>query len=190
LKCDIRKFFDRIDHAVLLKYLEKMFDPVIFNIIKNVIASFHTEIGKGLPLGNVTSQLFANVYLHELDWFIKHTLRMRHYVRYCDDFILLAASPEIAWVLADKIDTFLTNTLKLQLHPDKVLVRTWKQGIDFLGYVLLPHATILRPKTADRMLRQVTQENVSSYLGLCAHANAHELVCTVQNMIASPPSLC
>ena len=63
--------------------------------------------------------------------------------------------------------------MKLVLHPDKTIIRTWTQGIDFLGYVLLPHATVLRPGTARRALARVTERNVDSYLGLCVHADAY-----------------
>src|SRR3989338_11041458 len=74
---------------------------------------------------------------------------------------------------AEVSDVFLRETLDLALHPNKVHVRTWGQGVDFLGYVLLPKATILRPKTAKRVMRRVTSRNKTSYLGLCAHADAH-----------------
>lgn len=147
----------------------------------NIISSFETSPGKGIPLGNLTSQLFANIYLHELDWHVKQRLRIRHYVRYCDDFVLLVDSTDQAFALAEQVDTFLQENLSIKLHPNKVLVRTWKQGIDFLGYVLLPHAMILRPKTVQRMVSHITKENATSYLGLCTHADAYELERLLKN---------
>jgi len=69
----------------------------------------------------------------------------------------------------------LNTTLSLQLHPKKVFIRTWAQGIDFLGYVLFPHATVIRMKTAERMLKRANEFNLASYLGVCSHADAFEL---------------
>lgn len=185
LKCDVRKFFDSVDHAVLFRLLEvRIADPKILWLARYIINSFSSSPGKGIPLGNITSQLFSNIYLHELDWYFKQELRVRHYVRYCDDFIILLHSPCEAANMARQADDFLRRFLKIKLHPGKTRIRTWEQGIDFLGYVLLPHATVLRPKTADRMLENVTVENAASYLGLCSHADAYELECTVRNKSA------
>lgn len=187
LKCDVRKFFASVDQDVLFQRLTaRIKESKIIELLRGIIGSFSTSPGKGIPLGNLTSQLFANVYLHELDWYVKQTLHIQHYVRYCDDFVLLTESPEVAAALTDQIDTFLNRTLKLTLHPDKVLVRTWKQGIDFLGYVLLPHATILRPETARRAVREVTQTNIASYLGMCTHANTYNIERILLNK--SPPA--
>lgn len=184
VKCDVRKFFASVNHEILLSYLQKRIrDAKTLDLLKRIIDSFSMTPGTGIPLGNLTSQLFANVYLHELDWYIKNKLRIRHYVRYCDDFVMLTASRDEGFKLAEKTDQFLGTYLKAELHPNKIHVRTWNQGIDFLGYVLLPHATILRPETAKRTARLVTPENKSSYLGLCAHADAFELECIVKNKL-------
>jgi hypothetical protein len=152
-------------------------------LLTHIIESFSVTQGTGIPLGNLTSQLFANIYLHEFDWYIKQTLRIRHYVRYCDDFVILVQSREEGFALIQRIDHFLRHTLKLALHPQKIYVRTWTQGIDFLGYVLLPHATLLRPTTAKRMIDRVTQNNESSYLGLCLHADTYELTRLIKNKL-------
>jgi len=176
VKCDVRKFFDSVEHGILIGLLRRrIHDRRLMDLLREIIGSFSTRPGKGIPLGNLTSQLFANVYLHELDWFVKHGLRVHHCLRYCDDFVMLASSKERAFQLAEQADAFLGEHLKLRLHPNKIIVRTWKQGIDFLGYVLLPQATILRTKTKKRMLRLGKQENLTSYLGACAHADAFEL---------------
>ncbi|MBI4598656.1 group II intron reverse transcriptase domain-containing protein [Candidatus Uhrbacteria bacterium] len=182
LKCDVRKFFASVDHKILLRLLtNRISDERVMDTLVNIISSFETSPGKGIPLGNLTSQLFANIYLHELDWHVKQRLRIRHYVRYCDDFVLLVDSTDQAFALAEQVDTFLQENLSIKLHPNKVLVRTWKQGIDFLGYVLLPHAMILRPKTVQRMVSHITKENATSYLGLCTHADAYELERLLKN---------
>lgn len=176
LKCDIRKFFASVDQKILLSLLRrKIKDERVIRLLHRIIESFAFLPGRGIPLGNLTSQLFANVYLHELDRFVKHELRVSHYVRYCDDFVILTLSRSEAFDLAQRIDTFLKSRLKMELHPNKVKVQTWKQGVDFLGYVLLPYATILRSKTTRRMLKRATSGNLSSYTGLCQHADAYEL---------------
>jgi retron-type reverse transcriptase len=182
LKCDVRRFFASVDHEILLSLLERRVkDERIVRLLQRIIGSFCVLPGRGIPLGNLTSQLFANVYLHELDRYAKYDLRVHSYLRYCDDFVMLTPLRSEAFDLAEHADTFLNNRLKLQLHPNKVTVRTWEQGVDFLGYVLLPHATVLRTKTAKRMLKRVTQENLSSYSGVCQHANAYDLERMVRN---------
>lgn len=188
LKCDIRKFFASIDHAVLSSLLERrIHDLRTMELLRHVIGSFSMASGKGIPLGNLTSQLFANVYLHELDRHVKHDLRIRCYVRYCDDFVMLVRAKSEADFLARQIDDFLQARLKIALHPDKVCVRTWRQGIDFLGYVLMPHAMVLRPQTARRMIRNVDPCNLPSYLGLCKHASAYRLEQLVRNKVGAFP---
>lgn len=176
LKCDIRRFFATIDHGILLSLIGMVIkDERTLELIKTIIGSFSMNPQKGLPLGNLTSQLFANVYLNELDRFVKFGLHEKRYIRYCDDFVILTRSRSEAFAVGDKINAFLKAELCLELHPNKTTVRTWRQGIDFLGYVLLPHATVLRTKTAKRIMKRVTQWNLSSYAGICKHADAYEL---------------
>jgi RNA-directed DNA polymerase len=182
LKCDIRKFFASVDHEILFHLLNRRVrDARTLHLLRMIVKSFPCASAKGIPLGNLTSQLFANVYLHELDHFVKHTLGVRYYVRYCDDVVMLATSADGARELARRADAFLHCHLRLELHPDKTKIQTWRQGVDFLGYVLLPHAIVLRAKTAQRMLARVTNENLSSYLGICLHADAYDLGKLVRN---------
>ncbi len=190
LKCDVRKFFATINHEILLRLLrDKIGGDQITLLVEHIVRTFSSYSGVGIPLGNLTSQLFANVYLHELDWYVKQRLGIHYYVRYCDDFVIVTESREEAWKLAMKLEYFLAETLKLELHPNKVSVRTWKQGIDFLGYVLLPHATILRSETAKRALARVSERSESSYLGLCSHADAYELSLTLKNFCFRNPKI-
>ncbi|MDP3771719.1 MAG: reverse transcriptase/maturase family protein [bacterium] len=171
LQCDVRKFFASVDHDVLRVLLHRVvLDVRVLALLDTIIDS-----ASGLPLGNLTSQLFANVYLHELDRFVKHGLRERWYLRYCDDFTIVHAERTHLVRLISKIETFLHDALRLRLHPRKVTVRTWGQGIDFLGYVLLPQATVVRTTTKRRMLRALSPENAASYFGICAHAATHRL---------------
>ena len=111
------------------------------------------------------------------------TRRERWYVRYCDDFVIVHPSRTYLLSIVEDIKYFLYNQLALRLHNDKIFVRNWGQGIDFLGYVLLPHATVLRTKTKDRMLARVTQENLSSYLGLCSHASTYNISQIIQTKV-------
>lgn len=176
LKCDVKQFFASYDHEILTGLLNQQIkDRRTLDLLNLVIDSFGERSGKGIPLGNLTSQLFANVYLHKLDWFVKHKLRERFYLRYCDDFIILSTDRQHLLDLIEAITKFLQESLALTIHPHKVTVRSWNQGIDFLGYVLKPRCTVLRHKTIQRALRRVDSSNLTSYLGLCSHADSHEL---------------
>ena len=130
---------------------------------------------KGLPIGNLTSQLFANIYMNEFDQWVKHELKERFYLRYTDDFVILGESEAELQALIPRIAEFLAERLRLSLHPHKVSVRKLSQGIDFLGYVVRPHSTVLRTRTKKRMLRRIEQKNLSSYIGLLEHCDGHLL---------------
>ncbi|MFH1253599.1 MAG: reverse transcriptase/maturase family protein [Candidatus Uhrbacteria bacterium] len=190
VKCDIKKFFASVNHAVLLELLTKrIHDQKTMAVIRNIVRSFSTTPETGIPLGNLTSQLFANIYLHELDWFVKQKLGLKHYVRYCDDFVILAQSISEGMELAKKIDTFLQSRLKVRLHPDKVFITTWTQGVDFLGYVILPEVILVRPTTAKRAIYRSDRNNFQSYLGFCSHADAYEIECIIRNKVGSDESI-
>ena len=194
LKCDINKFFASVDKDILLSIIIKTIqDGKTILLIKEVLDSFP----QGLPLGNLTSQLFANVYLNELDQYIKHDLRIKHYIRYCDDFIIVNQDKEFLLSLIVKIEGFLWHRLKLQLHPRKVILRKFSWGIDFLGYVVLPHYILPRTKTKkrlfhklDRKMEELTRDYISydsfnqsfqSYLGYLKHANSFKLKQRLRN---------
>jgi len=182
LKCDIKKFFDSIDHIILFRLLQKRIrDPEALRLVRTLIESFEVAPGKGLPLGNVTSQLFANVYMNELDQWIKHKLKVRYYLRYCDDFIILHEKKDFLKAAISKVQNFLQEGLHLSLHPHKFSIRKVRQGIDFLGYVVLPHAIMVRASTKRRVFRRVNKKNLPSYLGVLSHANARKLRRTMIN---------
>lgn len=176
LKCDIRKFFANIDHGILLRILAKYIpDQNVIWLLKNVIASFETKPGVGLPLGNLTSQLFVNVFMNRFDQFVKHKLKSKYYIRYADDFVILSDRRSVLEAMIPEIESFLDLHLKLQLHPDKVFIRTFASGVDFLGWVHFPHHRTLRTTTKRRMMRRVQEHAVpgtlQSYLGLLRHGN-------------------
>lgn len=197
LKCDVKKFFDTVNHNVLLEILGKrVADQDALWLLKEIIGSYATGyanlLGKtGLPIGNLTSQLFANVYMNEFDQFAKHTLKLKHYARYTDDFLVISKDREYLKKLVPQIRGFLKNKLSLELHPYKVGVWKFHQGIDFLGYVALPHYRVLRMNTKRRIFRKVKErigqyrnmmisddklnQSLQSYLGVLSHANTYGL---------------
>ena len=180
LKCDIRKFFASIDHEVLKGILQKYIsDEMILGIFNTVIESFSTEEGKGLPLGNLTSQLFANVYMNEFDQFAKHTLKAKFYVRYADDFVFLSECRGYLEKQIPIIRDFLSQKLKLELHPNKLFLKTLSSGVDFLGWVHFSNHRVLRTTTKRRMIKRIavhpTKGTLASYVGLLKHGNAQKL---------------
>lgn len=186
LKCDIRKFFASIDHNTLLSIISRAIcDTDTVALLAEIIGSFHsTQKGKGLPLGNLTSQLLVNIYMNEFDQYVKHKLKAKHYIRYADDFVFLSEDKKLLENILKEISTFLNENLKLSLHPDKVFIKTLASGVDFLGWVHFPDHSVLRTVAKRRMLKRIVEvegkeETVQSYLGLLTHGNAHKIQKTV-----------
>ena len=180
LKCDIKKFFENIDHNVLLKILSKYItNQDIIDLLRGIIRSFEANPGKGLPLGNLTSQLFVNIYMNRFDQFVKHSIRVKYYIRYADDFAILSSDRDLLKEYLLLIDRFLQTELKLGLHPQKVYIKTIASGVDFLGWINFPCHAILRTNTKKRMLNRLRQgalpQSLASYLGLLKHGNTHGL---------------
>jgi RNA-directed DNA polymerase len=191
LKCDIRRFFDSVDHAILGRMLEKHVDEQTFGLLKGIIRSFEKTPGKGIPIGNLTSQLFSNLYLNLLDQYMKRRLSIKHYIRYADDFVVISRSKEELFALVPVIRDFLQTELLLELHPDKVLIRKWHQGVDFLGYVMFPHHILLRTRTKRRAMWKLTskqrlfeeekiteeslRQSAASYFGMLSHARGRTI---------------
>lgn len=181
LKGDIRKFFASIDHKILINILKDYIsDENIIWLLTKVIDSFQAENGKGLPLGNLTSQLFANVYLNEFDRFIKHKIKAKFYIRYADDFVIL--SDDRAWLenQVPVIKEFLWARLNLEVHPNKLFIKTMSSGVDFLGWINFPGYKVLRRATKMRMFRKLKEnsykeESLNSYLGMISHGDAFKI---------------
>lgn len=189
LKCDIKKYFDSIDHEILLNLIsQKVNCTKTISLIRKIVDSFHKTPGKGLPLGNVTSQIFANIYLNPFDLYVKGDFKIKYYLRYNDDFIILSNNKHELSKLVRYIEYFLKEKLKLELHPNKIFVRSTSQGIDFLGAVLLPHRTVPRTKTKNRIIKKsqkilkqlqtgnITKsklsQSIASYLGHLSHTKS------------------
>jgi retron-type reverse transcriptase len=181
LKCDVRKFFASIDHKVLLSILSShVEDPRLMRIIREIVESFPLDgVEVGIPLGNLTSQLFANVYLNPLDHYIKRTLKVRHYIRYADDFVILSPQKDYLLEIFPYIANFFGNNLHLSLHEEQPSLRTVASGIDFLGWVHFPDHRVVRAKTLRKMWQVLDAtpypETIASYLGMLSHGNAETL---------------
>ncbi len=179
LKCDIRKFFASIDQKILIQVLGKyIYDEDILHLLKEIVSSFHSKhSGVGMPLGNLTSQLLVNVYMNEFDQFVKHRLKAKYYIRYADDFVIVSSDRVWLQNLIPEITEFLRQNLKLELHPDKVSIRTIASGVDYLGWVNFPDHRVLRTVAKRRMMRRLQESgyketSVQSYYGLLQHGNS------------------
>jgi len=201
LKCDIRKFFANINHEILIKILkEYILDENVIWLLENVIRSFTSPrpsparrggLRVGLPLGNLTSQLFVNIYMNKFDQFAKHKLKARYYVRYADDFVAFSEDREYLEEQIPYIGNFLNNELKLELHPNKISIKTLSSGVDFLGMVNFSDYRILRTKTKRRMIKKLLEkwellsedlfseesfnQSLQSYLGILKHCRGYKI---------------
>ena len=183
LKCDVRKFFASVDHKILKNILnEYIHDKNMLWLLEKVIDSFNTKdkINVGLPLGNLTSQLLVNIYMNKFDQWMKHRMKAKYYIRYTDDFVVLNQDKDCLLELLPKIADFLEEELKLTLHPDKIFLKTFSSGLDFLGWVNFSDHRILRTTTKRKMFRKIKEsdgkiEMVQSYLGLLSHGNSKKL---------------
>lgn len=201
LKCDIKKFFDSVDHQKLITILEKTVrDEKVIDLLKEIIHSFETRSGKGIPLGNFTSQLFSNVYMNVFDQYVKRGLRVNHYIRYADDFVILDIDKNKLLKLLPVISNFLNERLFLSVHPNKIYLRKFSQGIDFLGYVIFPYHSVLRTKTKKRILKKVKilktnldkglitknyfNQSLASYYGLLKHCRGKTIRKIIENIVS------
>ena len=188
IKADIRHYFQSVNHEILKTEIRRYIsDRKLLSILDRIID--HNGIydaGVGIPVGNLTSQLFANVYLNILDQFIKHELGIKYYIRYMDDFIILGEDLEELKVILAKIEVFVNERLKLQLNPKTTIIYT-RNGVDFVGYRHWATMKLLR-KAATRRLKQllknfeegtVTEEyfdrSLNSRLGHMEHADTFNL---------------
>lgn len=158
LKCDIRKYFENINHATLLSLIaRKITDKKMLDLLSEIIGSFRAD-GCGLPLGNLTSQLFANIYLHALDSYLKHELAVEYYVRYMDDFVIFHHDKQHLHQLRKNIEDWLSENLHLELNAKTaVFPISSQQGrpLDFLGYRILPNRRLLRRNAIKKITKKL-----------------------------------
>lgn len=134
LKCDVKKFFPSINHEILKRKLNKIIkDKKVLNLLYQIIDSFNLNTGKGLPMGNQTSQWFALYYLDSVDRLIKEKLKIKYYTRYMDDFVLIHNSKNYLRYCKDKIEDVLNKQLKLDFN-DKTQIFPIRNGVDYLGF--------------------------------------------------------
>lgn len=152
LKCDISKFYPSINHDILLAIIKRKIKckPTLA-LLEDIIRSFpgHTNV----PIGNYTSQWFGNLYMNELDQWIRHTKKFSAYIRYCDDFVIFSDSKVKLHDLQKEIQTFLYDRLRLRFS--KASVFPVSQGVDFLGYRHFTTHKLLRKRTARRVMRRM-----------------------------------
>lgn len=209
LQCDVRRYFPSIDHKILKALLRrKIACPPTLVLLDRIIdhgageeVNVHYFAGddlfspferpRGLPIGNQTSQFFGNVYLNALDHFVKEELRFRRYLRYVDDFVLLADDRAMLWEARDRILTFLQENLRLNLHPTKQAVSPVTCGVNFVGYRIYPDRRRLLPENGRRFARRLAMmarqyrhweidrdtvtQRVRSWIGHAMHADTYEL---------------
>ncbi len=159
LKADIKHYFQEVDHDNLIKIIKKkIVDEKVISLITKILENFDSEVvGKGMPLGNLTSQFFANVYLNELDYFVKHKLKAKYYIRYVDDFVILHEGKEQLTKWKIEIENFLRGVLKLELHPQKSKIIPLSRGVDFVGFRNFYHYRLLRKRNLKKVSCKIEQ---------------------------------
>lgn len=181
--------------------------PALFRKVPKHKSLMQSELHRGLPIGNLTSQFFANVYMNELDQFVKHKLKCRYYGRYVDDMVLFHENPNVLNKWRYEIDAFLQDKLSLHLHPNKIWLNRVDKGIDFVGFLIKPGRVYLRQSSLDRCRQKIRawerkgapvdeqsleklSDSVTSYLGMMRHINGYNARCAlsqkVQNLFIRP----
>lgn len=181
-----------MDHETLLTILKrKIADEKVIWLTKQILDNFEYEMpSKGMPLGNYTSQFFANVYLNELDYFVKHRLKAKYYIRYVDDFVILHRRKKLLVVYKEMIDEFLKTELKLTLHPDKSQIVPLRDGLTFVGYRIFYYNKRLRKRNIRKFMKSFEErfklyeegvlpyklfiEQLQGWFGYAQWANTHK----------------
>lgn len=190
LKCDIRKFFFNVDREILYGLIKrKIKDKYFLELTRKII--FYDDEKVSIPIGNYTSQIYANVYLHELDRYIKEELNVKYIVRYMDDFVLLLESKEKAKEYLEKIKCFLKENLRLELNAKTSYFKA-KQGVNFCGFRIWKTHRLLREQSKKKMRRKLKSFEklykkdriepdyilacINSWLGHAKHCNSYNLI--------------
>ncbi len=210
LQCDVQQFFPSIDHQILRSFLARhIADEQVLGLIDLILESGAGVLSdvyrmqwfpgddllavnrhRGLPIGNLTSQHWANVYLDRLDHFVKEELRCHCYLRYCDDFLLFHDDKAQLWAWREEIIDF-AATLRLRLHEERAVVFPTRTGITWLGFRVFPHYRLLRRDNVKRFRRRLRQmqgdygvgqlgaermrASIQSWIAHASHANTHHL---------------
>lgn len=193
LKADIKRYFDTVSQDLLLRIIKRTLkDKDLLFLIRNILKNYPAVLERrGMPLGNLTSQFLANVYLNELDQFIKHELRAKYYLRYVDDFVILHQDLSQLKSYLAEISKFLEKELKLELNPGKSKIKPLSRGIDFLGFRVFHYHRFLRARNIKQFYHKYRDLNsryreraidydtiynfIEGWLAYAKHANTYLL---------------
>ena len=196
IKFDISKFFESIDKDILFNILSKRInDKYLLNFTYNIIYSYKD---KGIPIGNYSSQYFANIYLNELDYYVKFNLKIKCYCRYMDDFIILVKDKSTARNIYNLIERFIFDKLNLKLNPKSKYFPN-KEGCNFLGFTIYEDYILLNNKFKKKIYKKIKIWNYlysnnmldiknfvlsyNSYMGHIKHSNSYYFKCNIDNKI-------
>lgn len=196
---DIRKYFDSIDHEVLFRCIQKrIYDKQTLQLLWKIIKS--NGMDKGIPIGNLTSQLFANIYLNELDQYVRGDRGITTYVRYMDDIIIVANTKQELWNIYMYMKDICEHTLLISFKESSPQIIPYEKGIPFLGYVLFRTHRTLRKSTMRRMFKKAKKKQIlyekgvvtrdsfvnamASFDGYVKHANAWHVRKKLNNLTA------
>lgn len=158
LKQDVKKYFPSINKNILKKIISKRIkDKKLLKLIFKIIDSYSFSSlneNKGIPIGNLTSQLFANIYLNELDQYIKHKLKIKHYFRYVDDFLIFLNSKNLLKIYIKKINLFLNKKLDLSIPKNKRYINLIEKGVDFVGYKVFLNKIFIRKSNIKKFIKR------------------------------------
>ncbi len=187
LKFDVSKFYPSINHDILIKMLHKKIKcKDTLWLLEEIVRS--PGGNENAPIGNYLSQYFSNIYLSEFDHWIKEEKRMRYYIRYCDDGVILHGNKSTLLKLYVDIDNYLSDKLKLTLNPKTKIIDVDKQGIDFLGYRCFRGYTLLRKQSALKFKKRIKSieidsldshfvvNSIMSYIGWLSHCDSHNML--------------
>lgn len=169
LKADIRNYYPEVNHTILIRLIkERIKDAEIIRLVKTFLKN-QAQSNKGISTGAPLSQLFANIYLNKLDYYVKHTLKQEFYLRYCDDFMILKKKSRPLEEAKAKIERFLKERLCLSLNQDKTKIARTNKGVDFLGYKVFYFYKLIRKRNLnafkERLLvwqRQLREKRISA----------------------------
>ena len=190
LKMDIAKYFDNINKKILLEIIErKIKDKNLIWLIKEILYAQKRE--KGLEIGNYTSQMFANIYLNEIDQYIKHNLKIKYYCRYLDDSVLIVKTKKEAKEVLKEIKKFLKDNLELELNKKTQIFKN-KQGVNFCGYKINEYRMKIRDKGKRKLKKKIkyltksiknknmtskeSKKYLAGHIGYIKYANANNLL--------------
>lgn len=215
LKADIKNFFMTINKDIMFELIckkvtdswwQKLIHKILYNdcVSKVIVKSpkrllnlipkhkslFNANKSHGIPIGNLSSQFFANIYLNELDQYIKRHLKCKYYIRYVDDIVIMDQDHQRLNQIYEKICNFTSQILQIEFHEKKKQINTIDKGINFVGYIVKPYRKYIRRSTIKNIYRtkkimQNYRQSLNSYFGMLIHANTYSERRTIQKFYPS-----